>query len=123
MAWSEGKHKLPHRLFYKEFVDELIDGLTLDHLCNHRSCVNPQHLEQVTQSVNAKRAKKDSFNPLCPEGHVKDKKIIDRGYETMICSICKRARQKAYADRNRERVREKGRLSERKRREQRKRLS
>lgn len=123
MAWIEGKHRLAHRLFYAEYVGDLINGLTIDHLCKNRSCVNPDHLQQVTQSVNAKRGKKDNFNPICPQGHVKDKKIIDRGYETMICSTCKRMRQQKYADANRDKVRERTRIAERKRRERRKGLS
>jgi len=31
------------------------DGLTLDHLCRVRHCVNPDHLEPVTQTENRRR--------------------------------------------------------------------
>jgi hypothetical protein len=36
-------------LYYQEFV---ASGLELDHLCTVRYCVNPDHLEPVTKSVN-----------------------------------------------------------------------
>ena len=32
------------------------DGLVLDHRCRIRCCVNPDHLEAITQSENARRA-------------------------------------------------------------------
>lgn len=31
-------------------------GLVIDHLCNNRRCVNPEHLEAVTTGQNNQRA-------------------------------------------------------------------
>lgn len=67
------KTKLAHRLSYEHFVGPILDGLTIDHLCRDRACVNPAHLEAVTISINVLRG----FNPMainarkthCPLGH------------------------------------------------------
>lgn len=39
-------------------VGEIGIGLELDHLCRVKSCVNPDHLEPVTRSVNTRRGDK-----------------------------------------------------------------
>ena len=50
----EGKKKLmyAHRLAYELYVGPIPDGLVIDHLCRNHGCVNPEHLEAVTQAVN-----------------------------------------------------------------------
>lgn len=44
-----------HRLSYATFVGPLTPGLVVDHLCENKLCVNPEHLEQVSNSENVKR--------------------------------------------------------------------
>lgn len=51
-----GRTMRAHRVAYMAFVGPIPGGLVLDHLCMNTMCVNPDHLEPVTQSENAKRA-------------------------------------------------------------------
>lgn len=41
-----------HRVSYLFFKGDLIKGMHIDHLCFNKKCVNPDHLEQVTISIN-----------------------------------------------------------------------
>lgn len=45
-----------HRVVYELLVGPIPAGLVLDHLCENKLCVNPDHLEPVTQSENMRRA-------------------------------------------------------------------
>lgn len=47
---------LVHRVSYTEFVGPIPKGLQLDHLCRNRACINPDHLEPVTNVENQLRA-------------------------------------------------------------------
>lgn len=68
MLDDDGRTRTAHRISYKVFVGPIPAGLQLDHLCHtiaqdcaggpscpHRRCVNPAHLEPVTQRENALR--------------------------------------------------------------------
>jgi hypothetical protein len=50
-----GRVRSAHRVAYELFKGAIPDGLQIDHLCRVRQCVNPDHLEAVTQSVNIRR--------------------------------------------------------------------
>ena len=45
-----------HRWAYEFCVGPIPEGLTLDHLCRVKACVNTDHLEPVTQRVNVLRS-------------------------------------------------------------------
>lgn len=47
---------LAHRRTYEILTGPIPDGLTLDHLCLVKHCVNPAHLEPVTAAENIRRA-------------------------------------------------------------------
>lgn len=44
-----------HKVSYQHFVGAVPVGLELDHLCRHRRCVNPRHLDTVTRGENLLR--------------------------------------------------------------------
>lgn len=52
----KNKKVMAHRFSYELILGKPINkGLTLDHLCKNRLCVNPTHLEQVTLKDNILR--------------------------------------------------------------------
>lgn len=53
---GRGKQYLAHRVSYQEAKGLIPEGLSIDHLCRTRSCVNPDHLEAVPIDVNIRRA-------------------------------------------------------------------
>jgi len=46
------KNFLAHRVAYSMWVGPLVAGLVIDHVCHNPTCVNPDHLRQVTQAEN-----------------------------------------------------------------------
>ncbi|MGI9402887.1 MAG: HNH endonuclease signature motif containing protein [Hyphomicrobium sp.] len=90
-----------HRFSYELFVGPIPEGLQIDHLCRVRCCVNPAHLEPVTQRENARRGNVGQNNKSkthCPKGHPY---TPDNTYVTPVgrrdCMECRReARRRHY---------------------------
>jgi len=44
-----------HRYVYELLVGPIPETTEIDHLCRVKGCINPEHLEPVTRSVNQER--------------------------------------------------------------------
>lgn len=91
-----GKNVNAHRIAYELLVGPIPSGLTLDHLCRNRKCVNPSHLEPVTRGENVLRGESPSAiharKTHCAYGHAFDadntiRRVI-RGRSARICRAC-----------------------------------
>lgn len=52
---TAGVKHYAHRFSYETMVGEIPEGLVIDHLFANKRCVNPEHLDPVPQSINARR--------------------------------------------------------------------
>lgn len=65
-----------HRLAYELAKGPIPEGMVLDHLCRVRCCINPDHLEAVTQKENVMRGDCptaiNARKTHCKRGHALD---------------------------------------------------
>lgn len=81
-----GRAVYAHRVAYEDLVGPIPEGLTIDHLCRIRICVNPWHLEPVTRRENIRRSPRRS---LCKKGHPLDGMRKQGAYRIRECLTCK----------------------------------
>lgn len=101
---SNRKTRPAHVVSYETFVGVIPVGLELDHLCRNKRCINPEHLEPVTHSVNMKRSiykagKRPGaiFNANkteCKWGHPLD--YVYPNGKMRGCTTCRRATSKSW---------------------------
>jgi hypothetical protein len=117
----KGKNKMAHRVSYEFFTRIIEQGNVIDHLCRNRCCVNPAHLEQVTQQENVLRGDSPGLAKRrliekneCSKGHPLSGDNI-RISETKAggvkreCIICQKERAAIWYQENKERISEKNR--------------
>ncbi len=108
MGGGPGEVLRAHRFSYEHFVGPIPAGLTIDHLCRVRSCVNPKHLEPVTQRENNRRGfsiyATNARKTHCKNGHPFDEANTrwhrSNGITCRRCGTCHDAYMKAYRSAN-----------------------
>ncbi len=69
---SNRRNQKAHRVSYEIHVGPIPQGLVIDHKCRTRCCVNPHHLEPVTNLENIRRGLAGADGRAkthCPRGH------------------------------------------------------
>lgn len=105
-GWSESR--MAHRRMYELIVGRIPEGLTLDHLCRNRSCVNPDHLEPVELRENILRGDnpcaQNARKTHCPRGHPLAGRnlVIDQGRRR--CRECLNKAKREHMRRKRQRL-------------------
>lgn len=101
----EGRHSSfkVHRVIWTIKHGPMPHGLVLDHLCRVRPCINPAHLEPVTNRENILRGTgptaRNAAKTHCLRGHLLDESNINwlpqYGSLNRSCKTCKKAYQLA----------------------------
>lgn len=78
-----------HRVSFETFVGPIPEGLVLDHLCRVRNCINPLHLEPVTQVENVRRGAQ-ATRTHCLRGHPFDAANTYTYRGSRQCRACRR---------------------------------
>lgn len=79
-----------HRFAYKKLVGPIPSGLVLDHLCRHKACVNPLHLQPVTNGVNIRRGSRVRVTG-CKWGHAyTEENVYYTSQGSRTCRECRR---------------------------------
>jgi hypothetical protein len=98
---------LAHRVAWLLLRGPVPDGLQLDHKCRVRSCVNPDHLELVTASENARRGIGPALSRArfatathCAKGHELTpeniyRSVRDGSWRCRLCMLKRAAEQRA----------------------------
>ena len=99
-----GRLEQAHRVVYEALKGPIPDGLVLDHTCRNPSCVNPDHLEPVTQQENVLRGLKGRMKTHCPQGHPLSGDNLVPTSPTRRCKQCKAEAHARWVGRNKERL-------------------
>lgn len=103
IGWQDGSERRVTTAHRAAWVyahgTQIPEGMTIDHICKTRRCVNPNHLRLMTNFENARRtAGRDWPVGECINGHSNEHLVKGRGgrYE---CKLCRKIWDERYTAR------------------------
>jgi len=104
-----GSKRFGHRITWEHFVGPWPDGLTFDHLCRRKNCLNPWHGDPVPSLVNSRRspdniAVRNAAKTHCPQGHPlsgDNLRFASQG-SGRVCRTCRAESSRTYRLRKKE---------------------
>ena len=91
---------LAHRREWERAYGPVPAGMTLDHLCRNKACINVDHLEVVTMRENVLRSNnvcaQNARMSACSEGHPFDETNTYRYSGRRHCRVCRRGASRRY---------------------------
>jgi hypothetical protein len=100
IQFASASGTLAHRFAYEYFNGPIPHGMTIDHLCRNRGCVNPDHLEAVSNRDNVLRGiGQTAINARkthCKRGHAFTADNIRHYRGRRVCLNCWLLRSEIY---------------------------
>ena len=100
--YANGRMINSHRFAWQEVNDPMPKELVIDHLCRNPACVNPAHLEPVTQVDNLRRGRDarggvNKRRTHCKRGHLLSENNVNfNSHGGRICRTCKQLTNRLY---------------------------
>src|SRR5262249_34673567 len=89
-----------HRVSYELYKGPLIDGMHIHHKCKTPTCINPDHLEQVTRKQNwAMSDSPSAVNArasVCKRGHKLEGGNVYMYRNKRLCRACRKMAEIRY---------------------------